>query len=169
MKRYLRFLQSKQEGFTFLEILIAALISSVLAAGIVVTIYQIYNQNNRATRNMVVTQNVESAGYWVSRDALMAQNVPTTTFPLYLEWQDWDGNSCRIAYSLSDGILQRTVFVNAVATSQTAVARNINTDPELTGYTYTNRVLNFKVTATIDSYSESRNYEITLRAEPLPE
>ncbi len=169
MKRYLRFLPGKQEGFTFVELLIAMLITGIVAAGIVTTIYQIYTQNDRATRNMVVTQNVESAGYWVGRDALMAQNVTTTTFPLNLEWQDWDGNSCQIVYSLSGDVLHRSVLVNAVTTSQTTVARNINTDSAMTNYTYADGVLTFKVTATIDAYSETRTYEIKLRAETVPE
>ena len=161
--------RTKSEGFTLIEILISMLLTGILATGIIMTIFQIYSQNDRSTRNMVLVQNVESAGYWVNRDTLMAQEVSPSGFPLILDWQDWDGNDHQVVYNLVDNTMQRVEKINTLNVNQTIVARNINTDSTLTDCTFTGGVLNFKITATIDSYSETRIYEIKLRPEPFPD
>ncbi len=161
----------KQRGFTLIEMLIAIAVSSVLIFGIVATISQIYSQNSRATKRMVAAQNVENAGFWVERDALMAQDVPSTGFPLTMTWQDWDGNNHNIAYSLSGTDLQRTVSVTTPAgvttTTQSTIAKYINIDSSLTNYQFSSGALTFKVTATVQSTNETRTYQIKLRPETL--
>ncbi|MBN1368030.1 MAG: prepilin-type N-terminal cleavage/methylation domain-containing protein [Dehalococcoidales bacterium] len=165
MKHYISSLKTKCEGFTLIEILIVLLITGVLTSGVVTTIYQIFSQNERSTRNMVVVQNVESAGHWVNRDALMAQTVSAGGFPLTLSWQDWDGNDHQIVYSLVEDAMVRTEMINTVNVNQTTVACNVNTDSNLTDCSFADGILHFKVTATIDSHSETRVYEIKLRPE----
>jgi hypothetical protein len=118
---------------------------------------------------MVLVQNVESAGYWVNRDALMAQEVSPSGFPLTLDWQDWDGNDHQVVYNLVDNTMQRVEKINTLNVNQITVARNVNTDPTLTNCNFSDKILNFKVTATIDSYSETRIYEIKLRPEAFPD
>jgi prepilin-type N-terminal cleavage/methylation domain-containing protein len=131
MKHFLASLK-RSEGFSLVEILIVMLITGTLAAGIITMVFQIYNQNERSTRNMVVVQNVENTGYWINRDALMAQNATASGLPLTLDWQDWDGNMYQVIYSLSGNTLQRVKSINSVVTNQTTVARNIDTSPSLT-------------------------------------
>ena len=157
----------RSEGFSLVELLIVILITGVLGAGIVTTVFQIYNQNERSTRNMVVVQNVENTGYWINRDALMAQNATASGLPLTLDWQDWDGNLHQVTYSLVDNTIERVKSVNSVITSQTIIARNIDTSPSLTTCSFANGVLDFKVTAAIGQYSETRDYEVKLRPEPF--
>lgn len=165
MRRWPRFCEAGQVGFTVIETLIAIAISGVLGSGIVATISQIYNENNRATRNMQAVLNVETAGYWVSRDALMAQNITSSSFPITMIWHDWDGNTYQVTYTLTDGKLQRGLSINGGGSTQSTVAQNINADSTMTNCQFANGVIIFKVTATINSASETRTYQIKLRPE----
>ena len=110
-------------------------------------------------------QDVENAGFWVSRDALSAQNATSSGFPLILDWQDWDGNSYQITYNLVSDILQRNISINGGTPIQSTVAQLVNSDPILTNYQFANGVLTFKITSTIGPTSETRTYQIKLRAE----
>jgi prepilin-type N-terminal cleavage/methylation domain-containing protein len=166
MRRLIRFSNS-QRGFTLIEMLIAVAVSGILATGIVTTTFQIYHENQRATRSMKVVQNVENAGFWVSRDALSAQNATSSGFPLILTWQDWGGNAYQITYDLVSGNLQRNVSVNGGTISQSIVAQLINNDASLTNYNFSNGVLTFTVTSTVETTSETRTYQIKLRPEPF--
>ena len=67
-----------QKGFTLLEMLLAILIGSLIAGGITATIFQVVMGSARTNNHMIAVRQVQNAGYWVSHDAQMAQNVSWT-------------------------------------------------------------------------------------------
>ncbi len=169
MRGRLRILDYKQQGFTLIELIVALAIAGILIVGIGTTIFQIIIQNGRATRDMQAILNVENAGYWMSHDALMAQTMTSSGFPLILGWQDWDGNFNEVTYALTNGYLQRSLSINGGASTATLIAQGINADSAMTNYQFVNGVVTFKITSTIGPTSEARTYNIKLRPESVIE
>jgi len=174
MKKFLQFSRSGQEGFTLIEIMISLVIGAVLFGGAIAILNQMTGEHDRASKDMTAVQQVESAGFWVSRDAFIAQTVTTgeyAGFPLELAWQDWDfdasGNvvNHKVVYSLSGNSIQRTQSRNGVIEKQSAVASNINTDSAKTSCSYddTVNIINLKLTATVETTSKSQEYQIKPR------
>ena len=102
-------LKATEKGFTLIEVLAAlAILSAVVTvtSAAIVVIMRTTSQNNEWNVNM---RQVQNAGHWISRDALMAQEIDTTipgTF-LYLSWSDWDGNPYNVEYFFEDNTLKR--------------------------------------------------------------
>jgi len=96
-------LKTTEKGFTLIEVLVALAIMGAImtvASAAVVVITRTSTQNNEWNFNL---RQVQNAGHWISRDALMAQVVAPQTgghFPLTLSWTDWDGNSDNVVYIL---------------------------------------------------------------------
>jgi prepilin-type N-terminal cleavage/methylation domain-containing protein len=89
-----------EKGFTLVEMLVVLFIlggvMSVMSTAVVL-ILRTSEQNNEWNVNL---RQVQNAGYYISRDALMAQAV-TTTKPgcfLSLSWSEWNGNPNTIDY-----------------------------------------------------------------------
>ena len=164
-------IHKEQRGLTLLELLIALPIAALIIAAVTGAIIQLL-ESSQASNHMVALRQVQTAGYWVSKDGLQAQrvNITTPTAILVLEWDEWEGNvSYRITYSLEDGPsgsskqLKRTEAVNG--TVRTSI---IATDlvPEETSCNWTSdekQAFTFKVTAKVGDQTESRIYEITPR------
>jgi prepilin-type N-terminal cleavage/methylation domain-containing protein len=159
-----------QKGFTLLELLLALLIGALITSGITAAIFQVVMGSARTNNHMIAVRQVQSAGYWVSRDAQMAQTVAPAEsdqdgFPLTLKWTDWDFTSNEIRYFIEGGELKRQVVIPQ--TSTTTVARFIVLDPVKTKCQFTAGTLTFTVTATVgpisQSQSETRVYEIVPR------
>src|SRR4030042_1695744 len=88
-------LKASEKGFTLIEVLVALFILSsimtVATAAVIVTM-KTSSQNNEWNVNLYQVQN---AGNWISRDALMAQTVDIDNpgVLLNLSWSDWDDNN----------------------------------------------------------------------------
>jgi len=169
--------RSGQAGFTLIEVIIAVAISAVLFGGAVGVLNRMTGENDRASKDMAVTQQIESAGYWVGKDALKAQQITageSAGFPLRLEWQNWnlDANNQvvtnRVEFSLSGNSLQRTQSVGTASTGwsivqQTIVARNIDEDNEKTFCSYSGNVITLNLTAVIETTGKTHVYQIKPR------
>jgi len=163
-------INKNQKGFTLLEMLLALLIGSLIAGGITATIFQVVIGSARTNNHMIAVRQVQSAGYWVSHDAQMAQTVVPATdadgFPLTLSWTDWAGTSNVITYTIVGGELKRQQVVGS-QTSQTTVARFIDPDSANTKCQLTGGTLILTVTATVgpssQRQSETRVYKIVPR------
>lgn len=172
-------INKNQRGFTLVEILLALLISGFLAVGIIATIIQLFNGSARNSSHMTAVRQVELAGYWISNDAQMAQEVKlddASGFPLNsitLTWTDWnedsnelDGDEHTVVYSL-EGLegseLHRSHYINDLENPvQTAIiARFIDSDQ--TRCVWNDIGLVFDVTATVQGQTETRVYEIIPR------
>jgi prepilin-type N-terminal cleavage/methylation domain-containing protein len=153
-----------QKGFTLIELAIAMALGGIIAAAITMTMFQILDSSGRTSNHMTVVRQVQSAGYWVSKDAQMAQAVVTTGpdgLPLELHWTDWDGTDNTVTYDL-----QGTDFVRDQNGAQEVVAQFIDSI-SVGPVPYTGGKLTFTVTAKLGGGSaeqtETRTYEVVPR------
>lgn len=164
-------IHKEQRGLTLIELLIALPIAALIIFAATGAIIQLLD-SSRASNHMVALRQVQTAGYWVSKDGAQAQRVDITAPPdiLILEWTEWEGNvSYRITYSLENmpsgslKQLKRTEAVNdTVRTSIIAT----NLVPEETSCDWTNnekQAFTFNVTAKVGEQTETRIYEIQPR------
>jgi prepilin-type N-terminal cleavage/methylation domain-containing protein len=159
-------IKTNQKGFTLIEILIAVAIAGLMAAGTAGATVQII-QSTDTTAHMLAVRQVQTAGYWVSTDALQAQYVTapgSEGFPLSLEWTDSESNYHNITYALGEtpGELQRSDGATNIV-----VGRYL-TDDTICSWDGTAKILTFAVTASVTGArgqeTETRTYEI----EPRP-
>lgn len=162
----LRMTGNKQGGFTLTELLVAIAILGVIAPLLGMAIFQTVSMNEMAGNHMTAVKQVESAVYWISHDAQMAQSVQTdggSGFPLILTWVEWDNTSNSVTYSIQDNELQRACSVNGGEPTSTVIAQYINGDSEATNCQFSEGILTFKITASLGGFrptSETRVREI---------
>ena len=123
IKRILH-IKKDQAGFSLLELLVAIAISSIIAIGLVMTIFQLYRGHAQTSGEITVIRQVQQTGYYMSRDTHMAKEVLVDTDPdtpevLTLTWywflyhpdeMDRDGEGNRVIYTLEDGRLYRDYY-----------------------------------------------------------
>lgn len=158
----------KQRGFTLIEVIVALAIAAILGIAIVSIIPQTLHVNAQSTQYMVVSRQMQNAGYWVSNDVQMAQTVTPNDgsgFPLQLTWVTWSGDVTQVTYSLVGDKFQRSLSTNGGQPSQSVVAQQINADSAMTNCQFNSGVLTFKVTAQDGTTSGTRTYQIKARPE----
>lgn len=86
------------------------ILSTVLTAGTaaVIVIMKTTTQNTELHVNL---RQVQNAGNWISRDAMMAQVVNTANPGVFLnlKWSDWHGNTFDVNYVLTGNTLTRSL------------------------------------------------------------
>jgi len=177
-------MKRSERGFTFIELLVVTAIVALIAGAASMATFQVFNVSKRSDNHMTVIRQAQNAGYWISRDALMAEEVVTDnlTLPdfLILRWTEWDKDKKKpsiyhsVTYSfqdLSDGIgkLIRTHEINGEANVQTLVAEYIYytpDDPENTTdteATYNSPLLTVQIAASLEEANETREYRVWRR------
>lgn len=171
-------LNKDQRGFTMVELLIAMLLTGIVATAITGTILYALNVNFSIANRMSAVRQVRNVGFWVSPDFQMARDVDpggSQGFPLTLTWIEWGtGNNHTVIYTLEDmsgGFkkLQREHYINYPNLDSTiTVAEYI--DP---GQTFIDPgtpcsfpdcgAFKFEVTATVGGQNETRVYEVETR------
>ena len=159
-----RLFHKNQMGFTLVELMLAIAITGVITGGITMTIFQVFDANVRTSNHMTAVRQVQNAGYWVSRDAQMAQDIVTGDDPatpgvtefLTLTWTDYNGDGHQVTYTLEGAELWRNYDGQ-----RSLVAQHI--DPTGTTCDFAGGKLTFTVTATVEEQSETRIYEVTPR------
>jgi prepilin-type N-terminal cleavage/methylation domain len=169
-------LHKNQKGFTLIEILIATVLTGVVVAAATASIIQLF-QSTSTSAHMAAIRQVQTAGYWISKDGLQAQiitatdpNVDPAGFPLNLKWTDWEGVSHNITYTLEPtGDLYKLQRSSNVSTNMTAAQH-------LTGHTacawnVSAGILTLFVKAEVAGargpQTETRTYEIKPRPDPV--
>jgi prepilin-type N-terminal cleavage/methylation domain-containing protein len=171
MKSKMKKLHKDQRGLTFVELLIVIAIAGFIAAAITGVLFQVLTINTRTSNHMTAVRQVQQAGFWVSPDVQMAQNVTPggcTGCLLSLNWTEVTGNHTahRVIYRLVDmsgGLkrLQREHYIGPSLDSTTIVAEYISSASFVklpSGNAY-----NFTVTATVGAENETRLYEVKPR------
>ena len=168
-----------ESGFTLIEVLVAIAITALIAFGGVATATQIISVNAKSNAHMTAVNEVQNAGYWISRDTQMAQSVTADglTPPefLILSWtEDSSGDNYQVVYTLEDipgsalKKLHRDQSINGGANELTLVAQYIDPASEKTKSEFTNGVLTLTITATVSTASPSGSETRVYRVVPRP-
>lgn len=185
----LSFIHKDQGGFTVIELLVAIALSSIVVVGLTMTIFNLYGGYFRSSGEMTVVRHAQQAGYWISRDVQMAQEVSTDDDQgtadvielVTLTWYDyfWEeenpdrrGAGHRVIYTLVDDRLYREYYSagrgEAFGSSPdytTFVAEHIDVDNTSCIYLEGSNFY-LIVTASVEGWqpqSETRTYEIKPR------
>jgi prepilin-type N-terminal cleavage/methylation domain-containing protein len=156
----------KQSGYGLLEVVVALALVAILGTGISIFTVQTLSQTDRSSYQMQAVQQLEIAGYWVSRDVQMARTVtpgPNAGFPLVVNWTDENNNTFQVTFSINGNQLQRSMVENGGPSRNTQLVYSINPSPTLTNCSYANSLLTFNATATFYSWSLSRTFLINKR------
>ncbi|MDD5082054.1 MAG: prepilin-type N-terminal cleavage/methylation domain-containing protein [Dehalococcoidales bacterium] len=167
----LRSIHINQKGFTFVELMIAFAITGIIAAAATGAIFQLFSSSTRSNNQIMAVRQVQNAGYWISRDAQMAQGIVTPIAPEFLRvnWTDWDGTQYAVTYSIVSGKLQRsetrTVGGIPQPTTDSFVAEYINAAGS--SCQYVANVLSVTIKSEVgggsQQSSETRLYEVRPR------
>ena len=166
----MKLLNRSEKGFTLIELLIALPIIAIVVAAATGTLIQVI-QSTSTSAHMVALRQVQTAGYWVSKDGLQTQNITgnlTTSSALHLNWIDWEDQSYNITYSLvgpTDGPyqLQRTDDITDTIT----IVGQYLTNHTICSWNSTMGILILTVEASVPGargqQTEGRTYEIKPR------
>ncbi len=165
----MKLIRPNQKGFTFIEVVITLAISGLVVTAVSGTITQLI-QSSSTTDHMNALRQVQTAGYWVSKDGIQAESLTTQGYLLYVCRTDWDDSDLHeVVYSLQDmpsgalKQLQREESLNGVPMATTIVSRYI--DPAQTSCVWDPdaNTLTFIVTSTMAQHTETRTYEVQPR------
>ena len=171
-----------EKGYTLIELIIAITIMVLASSAAGAAIFQILRDTERNNDHMTAARQVQNAGYWISRDAQMAETATTDYLALpdflILSWTEWDDAGDPIYHSatysfeeLTDGIgkLKRSHWSSAGANEQTLVAQYIYYDPDDVDDTskasYQSPVVTVQLTALFEETLETREYKIKHRGQ----
>ena len=153
-------IRQRQSGLTLVELMIAIALAGIVTAGITMLISNVFATSARTSNHMTAVRQVQSAGYWVSKDALQAQNVTPdggdSGFPLTLTWE-WEGATNQVRYELQGTDLLRDYNGQEAVIAQFIESIVVEPAP------YYGGVLTFTVTATVGGQIETRVYEVKPR------
>lgn len=169
-----------QKGYTLIELAIAVSIMVLVSGAASIAIIQTLKATETNNTHMNAVRQVQNAGYWLSRDARMAQSINTDNLSppdfLVFSWTEWDSQNEEVYHSatysfagLADGIgnLKRTHWSSAGANEQTLIAQHIYyrpADPDDTSKAvYQAPMLTLQLTAIVEDEMEIREYRIKHR------
>jgi len=141
-----------EKGFTLIELVVGLAIMSVIIVAMGMTITTLVTNSQGTTERSIVLRQVQNAGYSISHDVQMAENVTldgTGGFPLTLDIPvDTDqNNDYSVDYLFDGNKLKRQVYdFSHTLIKETVVAEYIDVD------------------ATTFTALGSNTYELTIRA-----
>lgn len=125
-------IRRREKGFTLIEVAVGLAITSVIVLAMSMTITTLVTNSQGTTERSVVLRQVQNAGYFISCDVQMAENVTldgTSGFPLILDIPvDTDQNNDYSVNYLFDGnTLKRQVYDSShTLIKETVVAEYID-------------------------------------------
>lgn len=170
----------REHGFTAIELLLALGSIALIALGAMSVIFQVFPAADRNNGRIVSASQVQDAGYWLSRDAEMAETIIATSLTppdlLIVTWTERDYDSVSSVYhsatytmhalSGNVGQLKRQHWSSGGANDEVLVANFIyyNTgDPAGSQASYTDPVLTLQLTSRLGDATETRQYRVTRR------
>lgn len=169
-----------EKGFSTIELIVVCAIIGLIGSAASMTIFQVLNVTARSNDYMTTTSQLQNAGFWISRDAQMTENVTTenlsgTNF-LVLDWNELDESDNTTTHSvtyffeeLTDGIgnLKRHHWSSTGANSEVLVAKYISYDPadpvNTSNASFQDPTLAVKLISIFGDTSETREYNISRR------
>lgn len=155
-----------REGYTLIELMIGLTITALLATGVTIFSIQTLNVSGTSGNRMQALMQVENAGFWISRDVQMSENITLGQaggFPLQLQWTDSSNDTFTVTYSVNDSVMRRSLVENGVPTAGTLIAQNVDDAPSSTNITETGGMLKLVVSCTAGKVDVSRTYDIQPR------
>jgi len=173
-------MRNGEKGYTLIELIVATIIIVIITGAASITIFQVMKGTELNNIHLTAVRQVQNAGYWISRDARMAQSIETDNLTppnfLVFNWREWDDDNEEIFHTstyffadLTDGIgkLKRTHWSSAGVNHQTLIAEHIYYapgDPQDTSQaSYQAPVLTLQLTSLVDDAMEMREYRIKHR------
>lgn len=162
-----------QKGLTLVELVIAMTVGAMIAGAVVASMFQLFTVSDRNSNYNAAFTQVQNAGYWVSQDAVQAQEVTLTPDFITLDWVDWEGDAHQVVYTLegaSDGLkeLKRSYYIKDSPESEFVLQQTIIVaqyiDPANTSCTWDGNVLTLVITAQVGDQTVTRTYKV----EPRP-
>lgn len=168
-----------ENGFSYIELVVSLTIAALIAGAAAITSVQVLKGTGSNNDYITTVRQVQNAGFWISRDARMAQNVIAANLTppnfLVMYWTE-DYTDDPIYHSatyffedLDDGIgkLKRSHWSSAGANEELLVAQYLYYDPADPGKSckasYSNRELTVELTALSGESRESREYKTNHR------
>lgn len=168
-----------RNGFTLVELLTAMSVTVLIAAAAALTLKQVYGGTSKNNSHIIAAQQVENAGFWISRDAQRAEIINTTNLTgsnlVTMNWTEWDanGNPAYYAvnytfYNLTGNVGQlKRIWTSNNTSQQTLVGIHLYYNPaddsNTSKATFLNPVLTLRLNAMVDQAGEIRQYTITRR------
>lgn len=163
-------MNQREKGLTLLEAAVGVAIMAVVVVAVAMATTTILMNHGQAAEQNIALSQVQNAGFWISRDVQMAENITASDpngFPLLLDIPvDMDeNNNYSIEYLFEGNGLKRRVYDSSGnLTSETFIADYIDTgnttfiavDPGAGRYKLT-------VRASPNGTGVTRSYEITQR------
>jgi type II secretory pathway pseudopilin PulG len=142
-------------------------VTGIIMSGVTSTLLQVINTNIRNTNYMTAVRQVQSAGYWVTRDGeqALSENITAAGSSLAMVWPDTADLSVphTCTYTLVNNSLWRTVdgvgspIANQISSATFSTTGTGPTDVKLT----------FAVTSTVETRGikgiETRVYDVAPR------
>ncbi len=169
-----------QAGFTVIELLVTLTLITVMGGAAASVIIYTLDNNQRSTNHISAVFYAETAGRWITRDAMMSNSITTdnVTFPdlIQLRWTDWSRADNPVyhvvTYSVNDlsghtGKLTRHHNSSSGVNDNLTITQNLYYDPSDTANTtrasYQSSILDIRVSTVFPGASAVREYRISGR------
>lgn len=170
-----------ESGFTVIELVVACAIAAVLGSVGAMSVFQTAKSIAGSEAQLVVVRQLHSAGDWIGRDVLTAEDITTggLQYPdfLVLTWTEHDFGSLTTVYhtvtycfdSIVDdiGVLKRNHSSSAGVDTDLIVGMSLYYDPNDPGNTssasYLDPMLTVTLRAIFGDTTETRTYEFARR------
>jgi len=157
---------SSQKGFTLVELLVAIAIAGIIGAAATMAVHQVITIPIISNTQNTAINNVRNAVHWISRDAVMANNVdasPAGGEFLKLTWNSYDGSSHNCTYDLLDSLGGLKELRRDYDGQQTSIAQYIDPHNTNCNWNELERTLTVTITATVGDETEARTFEVQPR------
>ncbi len=168
-------MKAGSKGFTLIELLVAMSITALVSGATMVALSQIYGGTDKNNNLMTVANQVETAGYWITRDAQRATDVTTDnlTAPNFIlfAWTEWDDDGeptyYTATYAFNGSTLKRTYWSPSEGYKNMVVGHNLYYNPADSDNSskaeYISPVLTVRLTGVRDQARETREYRVKKR------
>lgn len=172
-------IRSGRAGMTFVELIVALAIISVMGFVMVSGVHQLLTGSRQANDQHYAVSQLQYAEHYITRDVLMTWKISSSGFPLQLYWEaedeEGDDVSYQVVYTLigSEGNsrrLQRDLLVKNIATGVTVEASTSTAAQDIDvasfcSYDGTTLTVSLEALApnSLDSTIETREFQVTPR------